>query len=607
MANKKVLELLAPAKNYEVGKAAIDAGADAVYIGAPKFGARVAVGNSLNDIERLVKYAHFFRAKVYLTLNTILFDNELAEAQKLIWDAWGIGVDAIIIQDMGILEMPLPPIPLFASTQTNNQTPDKVKFLESVGFKRVILARELDLETIKAIHKKTNVGLEFFVAGALCVCYSGQCYFSQAITGRSANRGACCQPCRMKYDLVEESGKVLEKEKHLLSLKDLNLSDYIEVLIDAGVTSFKIEGRLKDADYVTNVVARYRQVIDKIIAGRKDLARASEGVQFLGFDPQLDKTFNRGFTSYFLNGRSKEILSPLTPKSLGEKLGTVKELGKNWIRLNRQVELRAGDGVCFFVGDELVGTNVNSFGGGKIYFNEMHPMKIGQEIYRNFSVEFEKIIKNKKAAQRFIVLDFVLSEIKDGFALSAHDQSGVSAEVKIKQEKILAKNPLTAVEIVKKQVGKLGDTGYVAGTIECHWKQPYILPLAVLNQMRRDLIEKITINREKSFVREEKEITESAVAYPERNLNYLGNVSNKLAKQFYARHGVVNIDQAFELERDYRGKKIMTTKHCLRFFEGMCPKNGGKKQSGNMYLANGKNKYRLEFDCAKCEMSIWLD
>jgi len=385
------------------------------------------------------------------------------------------------------------------------------------------------------------------------------------------------------------------------------LSASIEDLIDAGVTSFKIEGRLKDADYVTNVVAYYRQIIDKVIASRKDLVRASEGVQFFGFDPQLNKTFNRGFTSYFLNGRSKEILSPLTPKSTGEKLGTIKELGKSWIRLNRQVELRAGDGLCFFIGDELIGTNVNNYDDGKIYLNEMSGVRVGQEIYRNFSVEFEKIIKSKKAAQRFIVLNFVLNEVRNGFVLSACDQSGVSAEVKIKQEKILAKNLSTAAEIAKKQIGKLGDTGYIAGKIECRWKQPYILSLAVLNQMRRDLIEKITVNREKNFVRAEVEIAPSEIVYPEKDLNYLGNVSNKLAKRFYARHGVVNIGQAFELERDYRGKKIMTTKHCLRFFEGMCPKNSGKKQKGNMYLVNGKNKYRLEFDCAKCAMSVWLD
>ncbi len=608
MVKKKILELLAPAKNYEVGCAAIDAGADAVYIGAPKFSARAAAGNTLEDIERLVDYAHFFRAKVYLTLNTILFDDELDEAQKLIWDAWNIGIDAVIIQDMGILEMDLPPIPLFASTQTNNQTPEKVKFLEDVGMKRVILARELGLDAIKEIRAKTEVDLEMFVQGALCVCFSGQCYFSQAISGRSANRGVCCQPCRMKCDLINEAGEVLERDKHLLSLKDLNLSDYIEDLIDVGVTSFKIEGRLKEVDYVINTVSRYRQIIDEIILRRKDLARASEGVQTLDFTPKLEKTFNRGFSSYFLKGRSKDILSPLTPKSIGEPMGKVVELGGGWIKLDRVGDWQAGDGLCFFVDNELVGTNVNGYENGKIYLNETKGIGVGLEVYRNFSLAFDKVIKSKKAVQRAVSLDFVLRSIDNGFALLAKDKNGVQAEVDIEQEKVVAKNPEVAVEIVKSQLSKLGGTGYVAGEINCIWDQPYFLPLAVLNGLRRAVVEKISEKRSQALVRATSEIKPNSLVYPEKTLDYRGNVSNELAKKFYARHGVEKIDPAFELVDEYVGKKIMTTKHCLRFYEGLCPKQGNTKQgNGIMYLVNGDKRYRLEFDCVKCEMNIFLD
>lgn len=605
---KKKLELLAPAKNLEVGCAAIDAGADAVYIGAPKFGARLAAGNSLEDIEQLVKYAHFFRAKVYLVLNTILFDSELEEAQKLIWDAWNIGVDAIIVQDMGILEMDLPPVPLFASTQTNNQTPEKVKFLEKIGMQRVILARELSLEAIKKIREKTKVDLEFFVQGALCVCYSGQCYFSQAISGRSANRGACCQPCRMQYDLINEAGDVLETDKHLLSLKDLNLSDYVEDLVDAGIASFKIEGRLKDMDYVVNTTARYRQILDELIARRKDLVRASEGVQTLGFTPELSKTFNRGFSSYFLNGRSKEILSPLTPKSVGGKMGRIVEVGGSWIKLDTTGDWQAGDGVCFFVDNELMGTNVVGFDRGRIFLNTMFEVKIGAEVYRNLSIAFDKIIKSKKAVQRAVVLDFALRAEDDGFVLVAMDTNGVQAEVKIKQEKVLAKNPTVAVEMVKSQLSKLGGTGYVAGDISCVWDQPYFLPLSVLNGLRRTAVEKITEKRLQAYERETASIKPNDFAYPEKTLDYHGNVSNELAKKFYTRHGVEKIDPAFELSEDITGKNIMTTKHCLRFYEGLCPKQGGDAQKNKtMYLVNGDKKYRLEFDCTKCEMGVFLE
>jgi len=603
---KKIcLELLAPAKNYEVGKAAIDAGADAVYIGALKFGARAAVGNSLQDVARLVEYAHFFRVKVYVALNTILYDDELNEAKDLIWEVWKLGVDAVIIQDMGILEMDLPPIQLFASTQTDNRTPEKVNFLEKVGFERVILARELSLADIKKIRQKTKIELECFVHGALCVCYSGQCYFSQALVGRSANRGVCAQPCRMKYDLVDDTGKVLESDKHLLSLKDFNLSNYIEELVDAGVTSFKIEGRLKDKDYVINNVAYYRKILDNIIKVKKKFVRASVGMHRYSFVPQPEVTFNRGFTSYFFSGRQKDILSPLTPKSLGEPIGRVVKVGNNWITLDQINDWQPGDGLCYFVGDNLVGTNINGYKDGKVYLHEMKGILVGTEVYRNFSVDFDKVIKNNKAVERLVPIDFILKEIKTGFELSVLDKDGIQVSVDLKIEKVIAENTELAKASITRQLSKLGGTGFVADKIECVWARPYFLSLATLNNLRRQAIEKITLARRANYRRLESVIKPNNIPYIVEKLDYRGNVSNNLSRQFYERHGVKEILPAFELAGLMSGRKIMTTKHCLRFYRGLCPKEGDKKAAARTWhLLNNGKKYRLEFDCANCEMSI---
>lgn len=604
------LELLAPAKSYLVGKAAIDAGADAVYIGAPHFGARVAVGNSLADIARLVEYAHLFRVRVYVTLNTILFDNELELVQKLIWDLWEIGVDAVIVQDMGILEMDLPPIQLFASTQTHNYSASKVKFLEDVGFKRVILARELSLAQIKNIRKNTQVDLETFVHGALCVSFSGQCYFSQAISGRSGNRGACCQPCRGIYDLVDAQGKILEKQKHLLSLKDFNLSKHLGELVEAGATSFKIEGRLKDVDYVINVVAKYRELLDKIIASDKKFVRASEGKSICIFTPDLDKTFNRGYTNYFFTDRQKDILSPDTAKSIGQKIGEVVSVHKNYFVIDSVQDLQAGDGICFFNSKkELVGTNINRVEGNKIYPNNLEDITKGLEIRRNFSIAFDKISQKEKVCTRLISIKFIFQENKNGFTLTAQDEQGQIAKIILKTEKKLAQNLVRAEETIQNQLSKLGGTNFVAENIEIDWTEPYFLPVSVLNDLRRQVIDRLVEVRQENYLRSENKIKPTNHPYIMKELDYHGNVSNHLAEKFYRRHGVEKIESAFELQKNYNDKEIMTTKHCLRYYQGLCPKDKnsvGKREQivEPLFLVNGKDKYQLEFDCANCQMKI---
>ena len=422
MIKQRKIELLAPAKNLECGIEAINHGADAVYIGAPKFGARAAAVNSLEDIEALVKHAHLYNARIYVTVNTILKEEELQETEEMIHALYRIGVDALIVQDMGITQLNLPPIPLHASTQMDNRTPEKVKFLKEAGFRQVVLARELSLREIKKIHDTCpEVPLEVFVHGALCVSYSGQCYVSQACFGRSANRGECAQFCRLPFSLVDSDGKVMVKDKHLLSLKDLNQSDELEQLLDAGASSFKIEGRLKDVSYVKNVTAAYRQKLDAIFAHRQEYVRASSGTCRFDFRPQLDKSFSRGFTHYFLHGRDKEIFSFDTPKSLGEEMGTMKEARGNYLTVAGLKSFNNGDGVCYI--DEqgrLQGFRINRVDGNKLYPQEMPQIKPRTRLYRNFDQEFERIL-SRKSAERKLSVSILLADNNFGFPLTLTD------------------------------------------------------------------------------------------------------------------------------------------------------------------------------------------
>ena len=451
MKKAKKIELLSPAKDYAQGVAAINSGADAVYIGGPKFGARTAASNSIRDIGNLIEYAHKFRVKVYVAINTIIFDNELPEVKDEIEKVYKLGADGIIIQDMGILEMNLPPIKIIASTQCNNYDLEKIKFFEKIGIKRVILARELSLEQMKKISNETSLELEAFVHGALCVSMSGQCYFSEAVAKRSSNIGHCSQPCRLPYSLVDAEGNVLVKNKFLLSLKDLNLSQDLENLIDAGITSFKIEGRLKDECYVSSITYYYRKKIDRILKRKTEYERNSDGKIVCSWEPDTEKTFNRGFTDYFLNEKRNDLLS-VSPKSKGKLLGKVKTVSKNYFILEKGVEVSNGDGLCFFDrSGNLKGSNVIKIFGPKIYLNDMSGLEEGFLIYRNVDINFEKQLRISPA-KRVIPVFLELSEHIDGIVLKAKDEEGNEVSVSKKIEKEAAENEEAALNNTKIQL-----------------------------------------------------------------------------------------------------------------------------------------------------------
>ncbi|MCK9393711.1 MAG: U32 family peptidase [Candidatus Paceibacterota bacterium] len=605
MEKIKKIELLSPAKDYACGVAAINAGADAIYIGGPKFGARTAANNSVRDIGNLIEYAHQFRVKVYVAINTILFDNELHEAQKIIENVYKLGADAIIVQDMGILEMKLPPIKIIASTQCNNYDIEKIKFLEKVGIKRVILARELSLEQIKEIRKNTNLELEGFVHGALCVSMSGQCYFSEATAKRSANRGHCSQPCRLPYSLVDSEGKVLASNKFLLSLKDLNLSQDLGDLIDAGLESFKIEGRLKDEYYVSNTTYYYRRKLDRILKRKEGFKKSSIGEIVSNWEPDIEKTFNRGFTDYFLKDNNFDLNS-ISPKSKGKLIGRVKVVSENYFILEKGVELSNGDGLCFFDRKHrLEGSNVVKVFGPKVYLNDMTGVEEGMEIYRNLDIGFEKQIKNNPI-KRFVPIDIEIKEIDGGIVIKVCDEEGNEVVLNKEIEKTIADNKDAALENIKLQFSKLGDTIYVARDVKIILNQPLFFKISILNALRREVIEMFDKKRKLSYRREEFGIIPTKHSFPIKNLTYEANVSNSLAEDFYNRHGAASIEPAFEILEDKKGKKIMTTKYCLRKLIGKCSKLKGGSIKEPLYLVNEKGyKFLLKFDCNKCQMEIY--
>ena len=603
MMKPRKIELLAPAKNLECGIEAVNHGADAVYIGAPKFSARAAAGNSLEDIAALVEHAHLYNAKIYVTVNTILHDEELKETETLIWDLYKVGVDALIVQDMAITRMNLPPIALHASTQCDNRTPEKVKFMADAGFEQVVLPRELSLEEIKKIHQTTDVPLEAFVHGALCVSYSGQCYISQALYGRSANRGECAQVCRLPFNLVDAKGEVIVRNKHLLSLKDLNQSDNLEAMIDAGVSSLKIEGRLKDVTYVKNVTAYYRQKLDEIFAQRPEYIRASSGHCKYEFTPQLDKSFSRGFTNYFLFNRSKDISSMDTPKSLGEEMGTVKELRGNYLTVAGVKSFNNGDGVCYIneQGD-LTGFRINKVETNKLFPHEMPDVKPRTVLYRNFDQEFEKLL-TRKSSERKIDVELCLAENNFGFTLSAKDEDGNAVSVTLPREKELARTPQT--DNLRNQLGKLGNTPFEASRIDVDFQENWFIPASVLAELRRETIDKLLQTRKINYRRSVRKIQPTTHPFPLNKLTYLGNVMNAEAVTFYKDHGVKEIEPAFE-KVPVEGAALMFCKHCIRYNLGYCPTHqGGKSPYTEPYYLTYKNKkFRLSFDCKNCEMKV---
>lgn len=605
MIKQRKIELLAPAKNLECGIAAIDHGADAVYIGAPKFGARAAAVNSLEDIAALVEYAHLYNARIYVTVNTILKDEELQETEKMIWALFRAGVDALIVQDMGITGLNLPPIPLHASTQMDNRTVEKVRFLADAGFRQVVLARELSLREISKIHEACpDVPLEIFVHGALCVSYSGQCYVSQACFGRSANRGECAQFCRLPFSLVDAEGRVIVKDKHLLSLKDLNQSDELEALLDAGASSFKIEGRLKDVSYVKNVTAAYRRKLDAIFARRKEYARASSGSCRYAFNPQLDKSFSRGFTHYYLHGRTKDVFSFDTPKSLGEEMGTMKEARGNYLTVAGLKSFNNGDGVCYI--DEqgrLQGFRINRVEGNKLYPQEMPRIKPRTMLYRNFDQEFEKILA-RKSSERRIAVSVRLTDTPFGFALTLTDEDDNSVTLSLAREKEPARTPQE--ENLKTQLAKFGNTPFEAVRIDIDFAGNWFLPASVLADFRRQAVEKLISARRINYRRELFVLKPTAHAFPQSTLTYLGNVMNGQAVSFYAGHGVASIAPAFERAPAEKAV-LMFCKHCLRYSMGWCPVHQRERSPYRepYYLVSTDGKrFRLEFDCKNCQMKV---
>lgn len=605
MGKLRKIELLAPAKNLECGLEAINHGADAVYIGAPKFGARSAAGNSLDDIQTLVKHAHLYNARIYVTVNTILKEEELLETEKMIWELYGMGVDALIVQDMGITGLNLPPIPLHASTQTDNRTSDKVKFLANAGFRQVVLARELSLKEIDRIHRENpDVALEAFVHGALCVSYSGQCYVSEACFGRSANRGECAQFCRLSFNMVDADNQVMVSNKHLLSLKDMNQLSQLEALIDAGVSSFKIEGRLKDVSYVKNVTAAYRQKLDEILNRRPDLIRASSGTCYFDFKPQLDKSFSRGFTHYFVNGRDRDIASFDTPKSLGEEMGTVKEIRGNYLTVAGLKSFNNGDGVCYL--DEkgtLQGFRINRVDGNKLFLQEMPEIKQRTVLYRNYDQEFEKIL-SRESAKRKIAVELLLEDHAFGFSLTLTDEDRNLVTLALPRDKELARSPQT--KNLEEQLAKLGNTPFEAIKVEVRFSDNWFIPVSALADLRRKAVDELLTLRSINYKREVSVWKSTSHAYPQTELTYLGNVMNSKAHSFYAAHGVKNIAPAFE-KQPVEDAVLMFCKHCLRFSMGWCPvhQKGRSPYKEPYYLVSSDGKrFRLSFDCKNCQMKV---
>lgn len=626
------IELLAPAKNLECGIAAIDHGADAVYIGAQRFGARAAAGNSIDDIAVLCRHAHTFGAKVYVTVNTILYNNETDATRRLLTELDGVGVDAVLVQDMGLLELAGADhnFELHASTQTDNRTAEKVAWLHSLGFNRVVLARELSAEEITEIHRQVpDVELEVFVHGALCVSYSGVCYASQYCFGRSANRGECAQFCRLKFNLKDSDGKEIEHQRHLLSLRDMCRIDNLETLLDSGVTSLKIEGRLKDVAYVKNVVAAYSQKLNGIIDKHPDkYCRASRGRCTYTFIPNLKKTFNRGFTDYFLNGRRPDIVSFDTPKAMGEYVGKVKELRGNSFNVAGTASFANGDGLCFFNSNhELEGFRVNRVEGNRLFPLSLPAgLRPGMPLYRNNDYEFEKLL-SKPSATRKIPITMIFAATESGFSLSVETVT-VACDI----EKQIAQKPQH--DNIVRQLAKLGNTNYVCDKVNIVGDaDKYFVPSSMLADLRRKLTDALQRNAcvtvrksvdeklESMSVCEEGEKPQNLVWQPEYgSFPYLYNISNALARQFYDRMGLKNHSSAFELKQEKVQKNtqtegtdkmlVMQCRYCLRHSLGHCVRNGGQPPSWRepLYLElPDKRTFRLEFNCKECQMNIYAE
>ncbi len=620
------LELLAPARDADIGIEAVNHGADAVYIGGPSFGARAAASNDIAGIARLAAHAHRFNARVFVTLNTILRDDELEPARQQIWQLYEAGVDALIIQDMGLLELDLPPIQLHASTQTDIRTPEKARFLQDVGLSQIVLARELDLEQIAAIRAATrpDTTLEFFVHGALCVAYSGQCYISHAHTGRSANRGDCSQACRLPYQVTDMEGRIVAHGKHVLSMKDNNQSDNIEALVDAGIRSFKIEGRYKDMGYVKNITAHYRTLLDEIIERRPELARASSGRTTFAFTPDPNQNFNREFTDYFVGGRKDDIGAFDTPKNPGLPIGHVGKVGDKWVELvtdSADIVLNNGDGLCYYtLQKELAGLAINraeKVGEGLWRVFPKDPMaglkdlRAGTAVNRNRDMNWIRML-DKASSDRRIGVWARFEETAVGFSLTLTDEEGYTATVNVVHAKELAKDASKAEASLREHLGKLGTTSFAARSIALEWTQPWFVPASFINALRRDAVAALEAARAGGYVRPLRaQALDPPAIYPEDTLSYLANVYNHKAHDFYARHGVKVIAAAYESHEETGEVSLMITKHCVRYSLSLCPKQAkgvagvqGTVRAAPLTLINGSEKLTLRFDCKQCEMHV---
>ncbi|MBQ3043965.1 MAG: U32 family peptidase [Alistipes sp.] len=599
-SSRRYIELLCPARDYRAAIAAVDCGADALYIGAGDFGARRAATNSTDDIARVVAYAHLFGVRVYVTLNTILYEGELARAEKLARELIDVGVDALIVQDMAYREMNLP-VELHASTQVCNMTAEGAKFLEDSGFTRVILERALSLDEIREIRRHTTVDLECFVHGAICVGHSGRCYLSRSQSSRSGNRGECSQPCRLTYDLVTAAGERIIKNKHLLSVKDMDLSARIGELIDAGVMSFKIEGRLKDDTYIKNIVSFYRDAIDAALASRPECSRLSVGSSEREFTPDPKKSFSRDGGEYMYSGKRSGVASLLTPKSVGEFLGVVESVSCNSFRLTSAAKISAGDGLCFIAGEGIVGTNVNRADGGIIVPNRMDAIKEGMKVYRNYDHIFSQTVERSRI-RRTIATECELDITQRAIVARYVDCEGIAVEVRRDVELDASKSVDKMRSVAEEQMAKSGDTIFRVTCVKVRGAE-WFASAKLLAEMRREALSLMASKRADRVLPHDIRSDNGMAQYPERRLSPQHNVVNSLSRKFYKRHGVEHIVEGLDSWSTTHGERVMESSYCIRREIGECLKRGTKLRD-TLYLEHGRHRYRLDFDCEKCRMSL---
>lgn len=619
------VELLAPAKDLATGRAAILHGADAVYIGAPSFGARASAGVSIEDIGRLAYFARLYRAKVYVALNTILYDDELPEAERIAWELYRAGADALIVQDMSLCRLSLPPIALHASTQCDIRTVEKVRMFQSLGYEQVVLARELSLPEIRKIADSTSVVLEAFVHGALCVSLSGQCYLSEALTGRSANRGACAQLCRLPYTMIDADGKVIRSNQHLLSLKDLNRSAELESMLEAGISSFKIEGRLKGISYVKNVTAHYRRLLDELISRYPErYCRASSGRCSFAFHPAPEKSFNRGFTDLLLSGKrdTDSLITPESNKSRGAYIGRVTAVKRDKISIRLRSDNTEsktspanGDGLYLLHPDgSMSGTRINVvLPDGSIQVDNPAGIVPGTNVFRNYDIRFEKALSQDNSAVRLIPVSLTLTDVPEGFSLLIEADGYPPAKGTI----AAAHEPANRFdeEQIRKNLSKLGGTPLEAISVNIRLSHDYFIPLSLIGQLRREAVQSfietasaMPERKGNALARHRRPPTADCLREGEQSLSFLANVANKEAEAFYRQMGYTAIAPAFEHSHP-QGVPLMFSKHCLRYHLGYCPTFQHKKSPYRepYYLVHGDSRLQLEFDCRQCQMLVYLD